>query len=234
MREQGQREELEAAAEAEVARLEEQLASVKARSDALVQKHEAELQQLLLEDEKRKRTDKNMALKAKDAAAAAWKAKMQAIEAHYQRKLLAVNDEAATLREHLYDATTKLASGTHDRMEAGQVRAEFDGYKAMTRRLISQKDEELERLERLRQMEEGEHQAEREAAMLEAVARRMEGSRQFSLHLPAALQGDKLVVMVMGTVAFILLTMVYNAYRSTDSLLCLLDSIGLKIGKGCV
>ncbi|KAK3246547.1 hypothetical protein CYMTET_43921 [Cymbomonas tetramitiformis] len=48
---------------------------------------------------------------------------------------------------------------------------------------------------------------EREAAMLEAVARRMEESRQSSLHLPEALQGDKLVMTVVGTVAFILLTM---------------------------
>lgn len=114
-----------------------------------------------------------------------------------------------------------------------QVKAEFDSFKAMTRRVMQQKDEELKRL---MQLEEGIRsrahevtttisQATKDNRILEAVKDQLVGAHE---NHKGRLFALGIILCICGMTA-----MLYQTYKRAGSLICFLDIIGLQIGAGC-
>eukprot|EP00241_Pyramimonas_parkeae_P005661 CAMPEP_0114237558 /NCGR_PEP_ID=MMETSP0058-20121206/7456_1 /TAXON_ID=36894 /ORGANISM="Pyramimonas parkeae, CCMP726" /LENGTH=410 /DNA_ID=CAMNT_0001349611 /DNA_START=52 /DNA_END=1284 /DNA_ORIENTATION=+ len=219
--------------EEEVERLQEELSEALARTTA-------EAAHKRSEGEERRAREAAAVQEAKEAAANEWREKMQAIERQYQGKLSEKEKEMEALsfksRDSLKSPTQegnwgdKYADAT---MQAGQVKAEFDSFKAMTRRVMQQKDEELKRL---MQLEEGIRsrahevtttisQATKDNRILEAVKDQLVGAHE---NHKGRLFALGIILCICGMTA-----MLYQTYKRAGSLICFLDIIGLQIGAGC-
>uniref|UniRef100_A0A7S0RNS0 Uncharacterized protein n=1 Tax=Pyramimonas obovata TaxID=1411642 RepID=A0A7S0RNS0_9CHLO len=238
--------------EEEVQQLQEELRAYKARSEAVLTRQQCELEALRQAKEEQQQAEQAAVVEARELAAREWRQKMEAIEQQWKGKVQEKEVEVTQLSKTLEGVKEKVegdnalsAKYATVSMESSQVKAEFDSFKAMTRRIISQKDEELSRLRRLEESAEAAmmagatavrgtvasiSQAAKETKLLQAVQTRLSDGLQNvdagSLRGRAMAAGILLLIAAMAH-------MLYHTYLSAGSLVCFLDIIGLKLGAGC-
>jgi len=248
-------EQLSQEAEQEVDRLHEELRAERLRAEAIQHRQRRELEVLRDAESQAREREQTLMQVAKEAPPRSGGKKMSAIESQWKGQMSSKEQKIEELSHSLASVSSNVPSGsalqakyTSASIEAGQVKAEFDSFKAMTRRMIKQKDDELSRL---RNMEDGVvvsgdtsirsghmggstsvgrnamsamTQAAKEARLLEVVQTHMETDnvlrrRLFSLG----------IILTLCVMVF----MLYRTYLSAGSFICFLEIIGLKIGTGC-